>query len=84
MFAEATGAVDRLHRDFFAESGDYRQVWAVNNERGELFYLADNGSTRPFARRAAGARCAAPYRAVPTHASSRTAARNGDTTSPTA
>lgn len=43
MFTAATGAVDQLHREFFADSGDYRQVWALDIERGEVFYLVEHG-----------------------------------------
>ena len=43
MFDGAAAAIDERHRDFFADAGDARQVWARDEETGGLFYLAEGG-----------------------------------------
>jgi hypothetical protein len=45
MFERGTGAVDALHRGFFAASGDARQVWARDTVRDDIFFLRDGAVT---------------------------------------
>lgn len=43
MFNQLTSAIDERHRDFFAQSGDARQVWARDSDRGRVIYLREDG-----------------------------------------
>ena len=62
MFEQPTAAIDSRHRGFFGESGDHRQVWALDTELGNVIYLPEGGIDERVRER-----CAAGLLRCPLH-----------------
>ena len=67
MFRQATATIDARHRDFFAEAGDVRQVWArrVSQRRPAVFFLPEGGVTDEIRRQCTAGELVCPMADCP-------------------
>jgi hypothetical protein len=67
MFRQGTGTIEEEHREFFAEAGDARQVWArrLGGAKAEVFFLPDGGVTDHVRRDCAEGRLVCPMEDCP-------------------